>query len=133
KFKDNQAFTYAPDGEVHMVIAPRSPRTGIEDGPGMLEALVMHELSHALQYKVIPTYDDQPAWLSEGFAELQSERAIARSDRGCAEKTPWFADFIHDVQDALTDGRFVPLERLIEEELQGKDARDRGVRYGEAF
>jgi hypothetical protein len=133
-FRTNLAFTYAKDAEVHMVVQPRTGRAVAGgEAPGMLEALAMHELSHALQYKVVPSYDDQPDWLSEGFAELCAERAVAGEDTGCADRTPWFGDFFLDIREALHRGHFVPLERLLAEGLQGRDVHDRQVRYGEAW
>ncbi len=135
-FRTNLAFTYAKDAEVHMVFQPRLGRGPGGEAPGMLEALAMHELSHALQYKVVgAAYDKQPDWLSEGIAELCAERAVGGHDRGIADKVPWFGDFVLDVREALDLGTFLPLERLIREGLQGKngDVHDRQVRYGQSW
>jgi hypothetical protein len=133
-FRKNLAFTYARDAEVHMVFQPRPGRGGEGgDAPGMLEALAMHELAHALQYKTVASYDEQPAWLSEGVADLMSERALAGGDRSLIGTVPWYADFYHDVGEAIDIGTFVPLERLLAEGVQVDDDQDRQVRYGTSY
>jgi len=133
-FKQNLAFTFERDAEVHMVFQPRTGRGGVGgDAPGMLEALAMHELSHALQYKTIPSYGRQPAWLSEGVADLCSERALAGGDTSLLPTHPWFADFFHDVNEALDLGTFVSLERLMVETTQVDEAQDRQIRYGTSY
>jgi hypothetical protein len=130
-FKTNLAFTYAKDAEVHMVFQPRTgqdPTTG----PGMLEALFMHEIAHAVQYKMFPSYDDFPDWLSEGVAEMFSERAVG-DKKHCAERVPWFADLVFDVLDAVDSGRFVPVQKLLTEGLVDNDPSVRQIKYGESW
>ncbi|GIW71073.1 MAG: hypothetical protein KatS3mg102_0615 [Planctomycetota bacterium] len=130
-FKTNLAFTHAATSEVHMVIQPRLERLA-GTGPGMLEGLFAHELAHALQYRVFPSYDEFPDWLSEGMAELFAERALGDS-RHCAAQVPWFGVRVHEVLEALDEGRFVPVERLLTEGLVEQDPALRDLKYGEAW
>lgn len=130
-FKTNLAFTHARTADVLMVFQPRVDRLQT-DGPGMLEALLMHELAHALQYKLFPTYDHQPDWLSEGVAELLSELALGNGER-CAHKTPWFAAWAYGVLEAADQGEFVPIRKLLTEGLTGTNAHVRQIKYGEAW
>ncbi|RME74916.1 MAG: hypothetical protein D6776_04295 [Planctomycetota bacterium] len=130
-FKTNLAFTYARDAEVHMVFQPRLDRAP-GTGPGMLEALFMHEIAHAVQYRFFPSYDEFPDWLSEGVAEMFSERAVG-GGKHCAERVPWFADLVYDVLDAVDTGRFVPLEKLLTEGLVDPDPGVRQIKYGESW
>ncbi len=130
-FKTNLAFTYARDAEVHMVFQPRVQQAP-DTGPGMLEALFMHEIAHAIQYRLFPSYDEFPDWLSEGVAEMFSERAVG-DGKHCARQVPWFADLVFDVLDAIDQGRFVPLAKLLTEGLVDNDPGVRQIKYGEAW
>jgi hypothetical protein len=134
RFKRNMAFTYAKNAEVHMFMQPRPHRRVTDDGPGMLEAIAMHELSHALQYVTVPNYAAQPDWLGEGLAYVYSERADSGADGGALETLPYYAQFWFDVDDALEDGAFVPLDRLVSPSF-GDTSRysDQQIWYGEAF
>src|SRR5207248_2963833 len=50
-------------------------------------------------------------------------------------KLPYYAQFWFDVEEALEQGTFIPLERLVSEEWLAPDATNREVqiRYGEAY
>jgi hypothetical protein len=99
----------------------------------MMDALFAHELVHALCYRLFPSYDDFPNWLSEGVADAWSERALSGGDALMAERMPWYASFLLDVREALEDGRFIPLERLMTESLVGHDFAYRQLRYAECY
>jgi len=131
-FKDHLAFTHKNTCDVLMVIQPRPGRPPGED-EGMFEALFAHELCHAVQYRYFPNYDELPDWLSEGLADAWAERAIARGDALCADRSPWFASFILEVRQAIEEGTFIPLEKLLTESTLGHDFAGRQLRYSENF
>lgn len=131
-FKSNLAFCHSATSDILMCIQPRPGRPPGND-EGMLESLFTHELVHAIQYKYYPSFDDQPDWLSEGLAEAWSERAMARGDKHCADRSAWYGSFILEVREALHDGRYIPVEKLLTEVLTGHEFAARQLRYSESF
>jgi hypothetical protein len=131
-FKANLAFCHRDTSDVLMCIQPRPGRPPGED-EGMFESLFAHELCHALQYKYFPSYDDLPDWLSEGLADFWSERAIARGDALCAERSPWYSSFILEVRQAIEEKKYIPVAKLLEESVVGHDFAARQLRYAEGF
>jgi hypothetical protein len=131
-FKGNLAYTHRDTCDVLMYIQPRPGREANGD-QGMMEALFAHELCHAIQYRLFPPYDEIPNWLSEGISDAWSERALAAADAEIADKSPWYSSFVLDVRDALEDGRYISLDKLMTESLVGHDFAYRQLRYAECF
>lgn len=108
---------------------------GALDAFGDTEWVVLHELAHALQYKTVRLYRDQPAWWLEGLADLQSERSQI-GDRDGAQLLPRAASYYRIVRQLGERGKLLPLAKLFAQPVEATRADDDDLRramYAEAF
>lgn len=113
----------------------------VQSGPGgapvqdvfVTEAVLAHELCHAVHQQLFPSYAYAPNWLQEGVADAWSEEAMNDDGPPQAERSNWYSADFENVENAIHRRQLLSFHKMMMDHFVGHNPYYCSQLYGEAY